>query len=218
MIQTAIRYIRRRSTLPILTCVCFVSIFAINCKPKIDEDSPVSTTTEREIHYPEDYIEVVSKQIDYVLESSDSTTREIRLWINNELFEPDWVKIIKFMNDTTYNKSVTYYTTGRFWERLTVDSMSVVQRISPISIDSIFNALEALQFHTAESQPDSIRRRINDGTTYIIEVKNGNYNKLIHANSPEYFSDPVDVTFSNLLTYLSELFGSTFDKNVKKYQ
>ena len=69
-----------------------------------------------------------------------------------------------------------------------------------------------LGFDNVQSQPDSIKQMIGDGTTYIIEVKDDGYYKTIDCNMPHLFDDSNNKKLTEILNFLSKKVGFYYNK------
>ena len=86
-----------------------------------------------------------------------------------ELVEPKTLIEIKEIENTTYQKRI-YFNYSNENKSYKLDSLLLNNRIINLKIDSIINRLNILGFDKVQSQPDSIKAMVGDGTTYVIEV------------------------------------------------
>ena len=148
--------------------------------------------------YPYDFVRRISDQVNYSLETNEVLNYEIRLWIKLEASTSSQLYILKEINSNTYlNKFHLELREDSFSYEL--DNCQAWFEKPNIQTSDIINKLYRLGFKELKSQPDSVKKRIGDGTSYILELRDSTYYGAINYNSPHLFMDYNSQAFLKIL-------------------
>ncbi len=189
-----------------------ILLLTLSCNTK----KPTTIAVPEELKYPDSYVAQLAPQIDYALAEVEGDGKELRIWINEALFSPNRLIELKDYNNFTYKKSIKFYSRHIRPSNFRLDSLSLSNAPSELNLDTIFSALNDLGFDEVQPMSDSLWQRINDGTTFVVEMKNGPYYKSINCNSPFCFTDNNSKQLDTIIKYLSSIFGFQYYGNVYK--
>lgn len=148
--------------------------------------------------YPCDYVQRISQQLDYSLRDTGVYQHEIRFWAIYEATNLTERYVLKDVD------SLTFLNAYALWEyegskSYQIDSLQATVRQRTTSTENLTTQLYDLGFRNMVSQPDSIRQRIGDGVTYVVELRDSTYYKLVFYNSPHLFDDENHQSFMKVL-------------------
>lgn len=178
----------------------YFSVFtiALSCSTTEKKGEPLP---DKNVNYPFDYVEHVSAQFLYPLKTSSISNNEIRLWLNYEVFDVADLIILKDIGSLTYLTKYHYHKKD-ISRMYLIDSVSVTNEIVTTTAKELSTDLFSKKFKKLVNQPDSIRKSMGDGITYIIELRDSAYYKLLHYNSPYHFNDDNHQSFMKIIRAL----------------
>lgn len=181
--------------------VLFVFIL-IACESNRQNEAHTAATCAHD--YACSFVQSMGHQIGYPLKDRAVYDHEIRLWMKYEVIDLTELHILKDVDSISYLS--VYYLNDQIEDRnpFQIDSLKASSRLHDVSAKDLTRQLYALDFRDQVSQPDSIKMRIADGVSFVVEVRDSTYYKMVDYNSPHLFKNENHRNFLQLLDMLEK--------------